>query len=304
MVALTKISILNGLVIKWLEGDAHVTQYNYILQVLTFWVRAGATLLLSSQVLARERLISVEILTGDVAHTYLNTYFKLCVPFTVSSSKMAEAARIANFTLLPFDVHVYIVKLLNLNEALIYAQITPEANAAVQYVFAHRKQLDFGSVLGPDGQIMLSDTTLIQVLHAHAHAHAHAHVRVETITDFSLQPSFTAFAALREYKETHWIPMEYDNPERKTRGFLCNLRYPTHTHFGGATPELYYEIWRNYDDDYGVFIADYSNCNSILPINNAPGNWSTKALQEDEDDMSEGSRPSSAMDDVDFDQDN
>ena len=212
-------------------------------------------------------------------------------------------AKAANFTLLPFDVHVYIVKLLNLNEALIYAQITPEANAAVQYVFAHHKQLDFSSVLGPDGQIMLSDTTLIQVLHAHAHAH----VRVETITDFSLQPSFTAFTALREYMETHWIPMEYDNPERKTRGFLCNLRYPTHTHFGGATPEqgreLYYEIWRNYDDEYGVFIADYSNCNPILPINNAPGNWSTQDLIQDATSEGSGCRPSSPMDAIDSDQD-
>ena len=212
---------------------------------------------------------------------------------------MAEAARTASFNCLPFDVHVYIVKLLNLNEALIYAQITPEANDAVQYVFAHRKQLDFGSVLGPDGQIMLSDTTLIQVLHAH--------VRVETITDFSLQPSFTAFTALREYMRTHWIPMEYDDLERRTRGLLCNLRYPTYTHFGGATPEqgqkLFYEIWQDYDDDYGIFIVDYSNWSPILPINNAPGNWSTQPLPGDQDDVSEGSRPSSAMDDVDFDED-
>ena len=132
---------------------------------------------------------------------------------------MAEA-RIANFASLPFDVHVYIVKLLKLNEALIYEQLAPEANAAVQYVFAHRKQLDFGSVLGPNGQIMLSGSTFIQVLHAH--------VRVETITDFSLQPSFTA---LREYMETHWILMDSDceYPERKTHGYLCNIRYPTHT---------------------------------------------------------------------------
>ena len=213
---------------------------------------------------------------------------------------MAEAVRKAGFTLLPFDVHVYIVKLLNLKEALIYAQITPEANAAVQYVFAHRKQLDFGSVLGPDGQIMLSDTNLIQVLYAH--------VRVETITDFSVQPSFTAFTALRKYMRTHWIPMEHDDPERNTWGFLCNLRYPTYTHFGGATPEqgdeLLYEIWYDYDDDYGVFVADYSNYSPICPINNAPGNWSTQPLPGDEDDVSEVSRPSSAMDDVDFDKDN
>ena len=90
---------------------------------------------------------------------------------------MAEARK-ADFASLPFDVHAYIVKLLKLNAALVYAQLTLEANAPVQYVFAHRKQLDFGSVLGSNGQIMLSDSALIQVLYAH--------VRVETITDFSL----------------------------------------------------------------------------------------------------------------------
>ena len=35
--------------------------------------RAGAALLLSSLILARESSISVKILTGDVTHTYLNT---------------------------------------------------------------------------------------------------------------------------------------------------------------------------------------------------------------------------------------
>ena len=108
-------------------------------------------------------------------------------------------------------------------------------------MFAYRKQLDFGSVLGPDGQIMLSDATLIQVLHAHAHAH----VRVETITDFSLQPSFTAFTALRQYMETHWIHMEYDNSERKPGASYVTLgTLPTPIlvlpHLNRA--ELYYEI--------------------------------------------------------------
>ena len=51
-----------------------------------------------------------------------------------------------------------------------------------QYVFAHCKQLDFGSVHGPNSQIMLTDQAIIQVLHAH--------VRVETITEFSVQPPF------------------------------------------------------------------------------------------------------------------
>ena len=66
-------------------------------------------------------------------------------------------------------MHVYIVKLLKLKDALVYAQLTPETNAAVQFVFAHRKQLDFGSLLGPNGSIELSDTALIQVLHARNH---------------------------------------------------------------------------------------------------------------------------------------
>ena len=212
---------------------------------------------------------------------------------------MAEASTVqsrrANFVSLPFDVHVYIVKLLNLNEALTYAKITPEANSAVQYVFAHRKQLDFGSVLGPNGQILLSDEDLIQVLHAH--------IRVETITDFSLQPSFTAFTALREYMESHWIPMDNEYP-RKSYGYLCNLRYPTHTHFGAATPKqgrkLYYEIWQSFNDEYGVFTTDYSNWNTILPLNNAPGNWATQELREP-DTMSEVSSTAPEIVDSDLD---
>ena len=81
-----------------------------------------------------------------------------------------------------------------------YAQLTPETNAAVRFVFAHRKQLDFGSLLGPNGCTELSDiASSIQVLHAH--------IRRETITDFSVQPSFSPFKALRKYMESLWIPL-------------------------------------------------------------------------------------------------
>ena len=64
------------------------------------------------------------------------------------------------FSSLPFDIHVYIVKLLNLRDALVYAELSPEANAAVKYVFDHRKKLDFGFLLGSTGQIMLSDIAM------------------------------------------------------------------------------------------------------------------------------------------------
>ena len=60
---------------------------------------------------------------------------------------------------------------------------------------------------------------------------------------------------------------------KKSYGYPCNLRYPTHTHFGAATPEQgrkpYYEIWQSFNE-YGVFTTDYSNWNTIL-LNNAPG---------------------------------
>lgn len=58
-------------------------------------------------------------------------------------------------------------------------KITPLTGRAVLFVFSHRRQLDFGSVLGSNGQIMLPDDVILHVLHAH--------VRAEAITDFPLQ---------------------------------------------------------------------------------------------------------------------
>ena len=73
---------------------------------------------LSSLAFARESLISAKILTGDVTHTYIAiyTYFNqaVCSIHCVFLSKIAEAARTASFTLLPFDVHVYIADLSSL----------------------------------------------------------------------------------------------------------------------------------------------------------------------------------------------
>lgn len=182
--------------------------------------------------------------------------------------------------MLSFDVHVAIVKLLNLRDALAYAQITPVTREAVQYVFCHRVQLDFGSVLGPNGQIMLPDDTIMEVLRAH--------VRAEAITDFSVQSTFTAFTALEQYMQSHWIPMHDSSgfPTGVGHGVLCNIiryiRYSTHTYCGGATPqqgEQSLAIWSQFHDDYGVFCIAAANFNSITPLNNAPANWFTRDLQ-------------------------
>ena len=191
----------------------------------------------------------------------------------------------APFLLLPFDVHVIIVKLLSLKEALVYAQLTPITKNAVDYVFAHRKQLDFGSVLGPNSQIWLPDATIMRILHAH--------VRAEAITDFSVQPTFSGFAALKRFMRSHWIPL-YDSsgfPTGVGHGVLCNVRYPVNTYCGGATlqqGQKLLAIWNEFHDDYGVFCVDAANFNHIRPLNNAPGNWSIQELgpEEDSDDES------------------
>ena len=52
--------------------------------------------------------------------------------------------KMAGLQALPIDIHIMIAKLLNLNECLIYSQVSRVTFDAAYYVFAHRKQLDFG----------------------------------------------------------------------------------------------------------------------------------------------------------------
>ena len=93
-----------------------------------------------------------------------------------------------------------IAKLLNLRQCLIYSQVSTVTFDAVYYVFSHRKQLDFGSVLGADKGIILPDTLLLKVLHAHT--------RAEVITDFCVSRQFDSFAELEWYLENYWHLMD------------------------------------------------------------------------------------------------
>ena len=43
------------------------------------------------------------------------------------------------FMFVPYDIHMYIVKLLPLKDALAYSEVTHVTRASVMYVFAHRK---------------------------------------------------------------------------------------------------------------------------------------------------------------------
>ena len=70
---------------------------------------------------------------------------------------MAEPSTVSRtdvhtFSSLPFDIHVYIVKLLNLRDALVYAELSNMYLLTVNNLIL---------ALGSMGQIMLCDSTLI-----------------------------------------------------------------------------------------------------------------------------------------------
>ena len=183
----------------------------------------------------------------------------------------------AGLQALPLDIHITIAKLLNLRECLIYSQVSRVTFDAVYYVFSHRKQLDFGSVLGPDKTIVLPDSVLLKVLHAHT--------RAEIITDFSVSKRFDSFAELEWYMERYWHIMETGDLciVGHEMGQLTNIIYPCDSHHGAATRKLGYRlnsIWKEYSDDYGVFDVASENCHEFSPLNNAPSNWSTVDLDQ------------------------
>ena len=68
---------------------------------------------------------------------------------------------------IPFEVHVSIVRKLSLKDCISYMQVCTMTHDVVCYVFAHRKELDFESVLDESGTIALRPEVLMRVLYAH-----------------------------------------------------------------------------------------------------------------------------------------
>ena len=98
---------------------------------------------------------------------------------------------------LPFEAHIEIARYLSLKDALAYAGVCTQAHDAVYYVFSHRKELNFTSILLDDsGCIALPDAMILSILHAH--------VRAETIVSFALPSTFSMFAELESYFSMYW----------------------------------------------------------------------------------------------------
>ena len=83
---------------------------------------------------------------------------------------------------IPFEMHVLIVRELSLKDCIAYMQVCTVAHDVVYYVFAHRKELDFESILDESGTIALCPEMLMKVLYAHT--------RAVSIMNFLLNPSF------------------------------------------------------------------------------------------------------------------
>ena len=94
---------------------------------------------------------------------------------------------------IPFEVHVSVIRMLSLKDCIAYMQVCTVTHDVVYYVFAHRKELDFESVLDERGTIGLCPELLMKVLYAHR--------RAVSIMNFCLNPSFTM---LQEFFSLYW----------------------------------------------------------------------------------------------------
>ena len=128
----------------------------------------------------------------------------------------------ANPLYLPFDIHVLIVRNLDLRSCLSYAQVATVCHDAVYYVFAHRSELDFSSLI-VDNQYLdpLPDTLFLQILYSHT--------RATRLRNFVIPISFAAFNELSQYLNLYWtltFISEYD-PSVPSTDTTCG-RYVGH----------------------------------------------------------------------------
>ena len=94
------------------------------------------------------------------------------------------------------EIHVRICKLLSLKDCIAYMHVSAITHDAVLYVFAHRRVLDFETVLDQQKTIALHPALLMDVLYAHS--------RTELIINFCLNASFTLFDEFTRYFNLYW----------------------------------------------------------------------------------------------------
>ena len=102
----------------------------------------------------------------------------------------------ANLPHLSMELHVCIAKLLSLKDCIGYMEVCTSTHDAVQYVFAHRRILDFELVLDEQKTIDLLQQVLMKVLYAHS--------RTEIIINFHFNLSFNLLDEFSRYFNLYW----------------------------------------------------------------------------------------------------
>ena len=97
----------------------------------------------------------------------------------------------ADLLSLPFEIHVLIVRNLCLRDCLSYAEVANVSHDAVYYVFAHRAELNFSSLVENSYLTPLPDEQFLRILYSHT--------RATRLRNFCVPISFVAFSALSNY---------------------------------------------------------------------------------------------------------
>ena len=187
----------------------------------------------------------------------------------------------ANLLSLQFDIHVLIVRNLNLRDCLSYAELAPVCHDVVYYVFAHRIELDFSSLLIDNHHLTpIPDELFLRILYSHT--------RATRLRNFCISNSFAAFSALSNYLNLYWnftFISEYD-PSLSSTDSICG-RYVGHPQ--GQLQSIYYlgdfgahneqgshileDILTHFDDEHGLNITNENNYS--FPLLPDRFNWST-----------------------------
>ena len=185
---------------------------------------------------------------------------------------------------LPFLVHVDIVRHLPLADALAYSRTCVSAHDVVYYVFSHREELDFSSVLDANEVIALDDHTLLKVLHAH--------VKATFITEFCLRAGFALFDDLETYFQTYWTVFSnrhgetVGQPSGHLREVWLTKHWGIEDHAPLSSRHRLVHLWDSLDmyDDY---ISSVMHCRrhrvprpplDYIPVPPPYNNWSTTDL--------------------------
>ena len=186
----------------------------------------------------------------------------------------------ANLLSLPIDIHILIVRNLDLQTCLVYARVAPVCHDVVYHIFAHRAELDFSSLLADNHYLHPMPDIFLNILYSHT--------RATTLRNFCVPTSFTAFAELSDYLNLYWrlTFISEQDPTIPNNDSICG-RYVGHIQ--GQLQLIYYigqygalnplqsnsleDILTPFDDEYGLQIAHESDYH--FPLLPDRLNWNT-----------------------------